>query len=374
MCVDLAHRPLRRNCPGKRLSLLSARAAGCLRLLAALLFGVFPALTWAQIQSPAPVSQQQPEPHIPGSIVGKLVDQSGTPVPGAHVKLTPHASSSSLEAISGEDGQFTFSAVPPGPFQLSITSDGFAAQQSSGTLNSAESLILPPISLNVATNVTEVHVELSTVEIAQEQMKDEEKQRVLGVIPNFYISYVPNAAPLNTKQKFNLAWKSTIDPVNFLITGVFAGVQQGRNDFSGYGQGADGYAKRFAADYADGFIGTFVGGAILPSLLKQDPRYFYKGTGTIRGRALYAIANAVIRKSDKGKWQPDYSGIGGDLIAGGISNLYYPASDRNGVGLTFENALLGLGATAATNLIQEFILKKFTTNVPQAPANTLSTP
>ena len=205
-------------------------------------------------------------------------------------------------------------------------------------------------------------------------MKDEEKQRVLGVIPNFYISYVPNAAPLNTKQKFNLAWKSTIDPVNFLITGVFAGVQQGRNDFSGYGQGADGYAKRFAADYADGFIGTFVGGAILPSLLKQDPRYFYKGTGTIRGRALYAIANAVIRKSDKGKWQPDYSGIGGDLIAGGISDLYYPASDRNGVGLTFENALLGLGATAATNLIQEFILKKFTTNVPQAPANTLSTP
>ncbi len=374
MCVELAHRPLRRNCPGKRLSLLSARAAGCLRLLAALLFGVFPALTWAQIQSPAPVSQQQPEPHLPGSIVGKLVDQSGTPVPGAHVKLTPHGSSSSLEAISGEDGQFTFSAVPPGPFQLSITSDGFATQESVGTLHSAESLTIPPIALNVATNVTEVHVELSTVEIAQEQMKDEEKQRVLGVIPNFYISYVPNAAPLNTKQKFNLAWKSTIDPVNFLITGVFAGVQQGRNDFSGYGQGADGYAKRFAADYADGFIGTFVGGAILPSLLKQDPRYFYKGTGTIRGRALYAIANAVIRKSDKGKWQPDYSGIGGDLIAGGISNLYYPASDRNGVGLTFENALLGLGATAATNLIQEFILKKFTTNVPQAPANTLSTP
>jgi Carboxypeptidase regulatory-like domain len=373
VCVELPYRPLRPYSSGQRISLLSLGTAGRLVLLATL-FGIFPALIRAQIQSPAPVSPQQPEPTVPGSVVGKLVDPSGTPVPGAHVKLTPHASPTSQESVSGEDGQYSFSNVPPGPFQLSITSEGFAAQQSSGTLHSAESLILPPLSMNLATNVTEVHVELSTVELAQEQMKDEEKQRVLGVIPNFYISYVPNAAPLNTKQKFNLAWKSTIDPVNFILTGAFAGVQQARNDFSGYGQGADGYAKRYAADYADGVIGTYIGSAILPSLLKQDPRYFYKGTGTIRERALYAIANAVIRKSDKGRWQPDYSGIGGDLIAGAISNLYYPASDRNGAGLTIENALLGLGATAATNLIQEFILKKFTTNVPQPPANSLSTP
>ena len=82
-----------------------------------------------------------------------------------------------------------------------------------------------------------------------------------------------------------------------------------------------------------------IGDAILPSILKQDPRYFYKGSGTTRSRILYALANAVVCKGDNGHWQPDYSGILGSLAAGGISNLYYPASNRNGVQLTFENTL-----------------------------------
>ena len=156
----------------------------------------------------------------------------------------------------------------------------------------------------------------SQVEIAQEQLNIEEKQRVLGVFPNYYVSYDPDPEPLSTRQKFQLAWKTSIDPVTWILSGGFAGVEQASNTFPGYGQGAQGYGKRFGANYADGLSDTLIGGAIFPSLFKQDPRYFYKGTGSIRSRALYAIANSVICKGDNGRWQPNYSAILGGLAAG----------------------------------------------------------
>jgi len=184
------------------------------------------------------------------------------------------------------------------------------------------------------------------------------------VVPNFYVSYVHDPVPLTPKQKFELAWKTTVDPVTFGVTGVIAGIQQAQNDFSGYGQGAQGYAKRFGASYADFVAGTIIGSAILPSLLKQDPRYFYKGSGSKRSRILYAIANSVICKGDDGHWQANYSSIVGSFAAGGISNLYYPSSDRNGAGLTFENGLIGIGESVAVNLLQEFFVRKLTPNAP----------
>jgi len=101
--------------------------------------------------------------------------------------------------------------------------------------------------LAVATAVTDVEVGLSQTEVAEEEIKIEEKQRVLGVIPNFYVSYDPNAVPLTSKQKFKLAWKTIVDPVTFVLVGGIAGVEQAQNDFSGYGQGAQGYGKRFGA-------------------------------------------------------------------------------------------------------------------------------
>jgi hypothetical protein len=107
-----------------------------------------------------------------------------------------------------------------------------------------------------------------------------------------------------------------------------------------------------------------IGGAILPSLLKQDPRYFYKGTGSIRSRVFYAIANSVVCKGDNGHWQTNYSGIAGGLAAGGISNLYYPASNRSGLALSFENAAIGTAESAAQNLFQEFIVRKLTPRIP----------
>jgi hypothetical protein len=277
---------------------------------------------------------------------------------------SPNDQSPNQEVLSGDNGQFSFANIAPGPFQLTITSAGFAAQPASGILHSGETFIVPPIVLAVATALTEVRVGLSPVEVAQEQIQDEEKQRVLGFIPNFYVSYAPHPAPLSSKQKFALAWKTTVDPVSFVLIGVIAGIQQSENDFSGYEQGAQGYAKRYGASYANLVSGTFIGSAILPSLLKQDPRYFYKGTGSKRSRVLYALANSVICKGDNGNWQPNYSSILGNLAAGAISNLYYPTKDRDGVGLTFEGGAIGIGATAGANLIQEFLIKKLTPKVP----------
>jgi hypothetical protein len=219
--------------------------------------------------------------------------------------------------------------------------------------------------LAVATAVTKVEVGLTQVEVAQAQVKEQEKQRVLGFIPNFFVSYVPNAAPLSPKLKFQLAWKSSIDPITFLGNAAVAGIAQAGDGFSGYGQGAQGYAKRFGASYADDFIGTFLGSAAFPSLLKQDPRYFYKGKGSFRSRLLYALSNSVICKGDNGRRQPNYSAILGGMAAGGISYLYYPASDRNGAGLFFANTLIKTGEDSIAAVFQEFVIPRFTPHVRQ---------
>jgi hypothetical protein len=307
----------------------------------------------------SPADQLSRHP-LPGTISGTIMDQSGALVSGARVKLAAEDAAFNQEVQSGSDGQFSFTNIAPGPFELTITSPGFSAQKVSGVLHSGEIMKLPPIALNIPTAVTEVQVGLPQTEVAEEQIKIEEKQRVLGVIPNFYVSYVHNAAPLDSKQKFELAWKTVLDPVTFVVVAGLAGVQQAQNHFVGYGQGAQGYAKRFGADYADTVTATFVGGFLLPSLLKQDPRYFYKGTGSTASRFLYAIGNSVICKGDNRRWQPNYSNILGNLAAGGVSNLYYPSQDRNGAELTFENAAVGIGAGAITNVLQEFVIPRLT--------------
>jgi Carboxypeptidase regulatory-like domain len=320
--------------------------------------------------------QQQSEQKTTRRISGRIVDQTGVAVVGAKIRLSGQDPSPTQEVLADDDGLFILANALPGPFHLTITAAGFAAQEFSGNLGSTESFVVPQIVLTVASVTTEVRVvPPSQVEIAQEQIKEEEKQRALGIIPNFYVTYVPDAAPLIAKQKFELAWKSMVDPVTFGLTGAIAGLQQAQNDFSGYGQGAQGYARRYGAAYADTVTSTLIGSAILPSLLKQDPRYFYKGSGSKRSRLLYAIANSVICKGDNGHWQANYSAIIGGLAAGGISNLYYPAKDREGAELTFENALIGIGATAAANVLQEFVIRRFTSNVPKSdPANSNAKP
>jgi len=312
--------------------------------------------------SAAPAEEQLSVQQPSGSIRGTIIDQTGAVVSAARVQLT-EGESRNQDVLSDNHGQFSFANVAPGDFQLTITAAGFATQTFSGVVESGQIQTLPPIMLNIAAAQTTVQVGLPPVEIAEEQMKVQEKQRVLGIVPNFYVSYLPNAPSFNSKQKVNLAWKTATDPFTFVLAGGIAGIEQAEDSFNGYGQGVGGYAKRYGASYGDTVISTLIGDAILPSLLKQDPRYFYKGIGSKRSRILYAIANAVTCKGDTGHWEPNYSKVLGHLAAGGIANLYYPPSNRRGAALTFEIGAIGIGGSAAVNLFQEFLSRKFTPRV-----------
>jgi len=326
----------------------------------------------AQIQphQPFPVPEPgnetplAPQTPLPASISGTVTDETGAVIVGARVALTSAFDFLPEQVLSAGDGQFFFANVLPGPFQITITATGFAAQTFSGTLQSGEPYSVPPRPLTPATQQTTVVVSVAPIEVAEAQVRAQEKQRVLAVIPNFYVSYIADAVPLSSKQKFQLASRVMIDPFTIGITGVTAGVQQANNDFSDYGQGFQGYAKRFGAAYADNATGTFLGGAVFPSLLKQDPRYFYKGTGSTGSRILYALAMAVVCKGDNQRWQPNYSAVLGSLASGAISYAYYPEKDR-GASLVFEHTLVSIGESAVVNLFQEFVMRRFTTNVPK---------
>jgi len=320
----------------------------------------------AQPAAPAS-SQPQSNPQSTGSISGTVLDAHGDLAVGAQVQLTL-ARQAAQVAVSNDNGEYSFSNLPAGAFQLTLTAPGFEPKVFSGVLNPGQTFLVPELVLKIASATTEVRVGGNTAEVAEEQIKQQEKQRVLGIAPNFYVSYIPDAAPLTTRQKFQLAWKSTIDPMTFLGVGILAGFEQAADDFGGYGQGAQGYAKRFGAGYADTFIGTFMDSAVFPTLFKQDPRYFYQGTGTTKSRLIHALSNAVIRKGDNGKWQPNYSAFVGSFAAAAISCTYYPPSDRGG-GLLVENALVSIGGGAVAGVFQEFVLRKFTSHTRDQPAS-----
>lgn len=316
----------------------------------------------AQQASPEQQAGQQPAPQATGSISGTIVDLTGAVVVAAQVRLTREDQSPSAEVLADDLGQFSFANVAPGPFQLTISFTGLNTQVISGTVHPGEAYVVPQVVLLVATQVTQVTVSLTQVELAETQIKEQEQQRILGIVPNFYVSYLPDAVALSPKQKFELAGRSSVDPFTFVGVGVLAGLQQAGNGLSGYGQGAQGYAKRYGAAYGDVVIGTFLGSAILPSILRQDPRYFYKGTGTKKSRLLYALSSPFVCKGDNGSWQPNYSYVIGNFAAAGIAYTYYPASNRGGW-LVAETALIRFGENSLASVLQEFVIRKLTPKV-----------
>ncbi len=264
------------------------------------------------------------------------------------------------ETISDDAGHFRFTRVPPGPFTVMITLRGFDTATASGELQPGQAFDLSPFALALSTVNVTVSAVVSTEELGVEQVEAEEQQRFFAVFPNFFVSYNWTAPPLTTRQKFALATKNASDPGNLLLVGTVAGVQQATNTFPGYSQGAKGYGRRYGADLGNLVAGTYMGGAILPTLFHQDPRYFWKGTGTVRSRFFYAVSTAVICRGDNGRRQPAFAGVLGDLSAGAISNLYYDPSDRKGAALTFQNGLLAIAGDAMNNVFQEFFLRKVT--------------
>jgi hypothetical protein len=294
-----------------------------------------------------------------GSISGTVTDYDDAIIPGASILLEGPGAGESQTAVADGSGAFLFTGIEPGgPYRVTITADGFAPWTSSVMVEPSHFVFVSDIKMRLSGGVTSVRVDGSSAEIATQQVALAEKQRVLGVIPNFYVVYDAHPEPLTAKLKFSLAWKAETDPVVFLGAAFVAGMQQagGTPD---YQQGLKGYGQRLGANYATGFADIMIGGAILPSLLHQDPRYFYQGTGTTRSRVVHALSSPFICKGDNGNWQPNYSSLGGDLAASAIANTYYPASDR-GAGVAAQSFLITTSGRMVNSIIQEFVLRKLT--------------
>ncbi|MBV8115714.1 MAG: carboxypeptidase regulatory-like domain-containing protein [Silvibacterium sp.] len=300
-----------------------------------------------------------PQPQT-ATIVGTAVDVNGAPVPGAQVNIQGPAPADRTQVSTNENGFFELDHIQPqGIYHVTISGKGFADWTSPGIiLKPGQYLELTGIRLKIAEEITIVHATYSVEEISTQQVNIEEHQRVLGFIPNFYVVYDAHPVPLTAKLKFELALRTATDPITFLGSAFVAGIDQAADKYD-YQQGAKGYGQRFGANYANGLTQSMVGGAILPSILHQDPRYFYQGTGTTKSRILHAISYPIVCRGDNGRLQPNYSTIGGYLASGAISNAYYPESNR-GPGLVFSTALVNVGGTMANGLLQEFVLRRLT--------------
>ena len=299
----------------------------------------------------------------PGSISGVVLDLSEARVRGARVTLSTASGVQVSTAKSQDDGVFIFTAVPPGSYTVLINADGLEPFTSAPfELAAGQAYSVPEKLLDVASASSSIEVRPTDV-IAAEQIKQEEKQRILGFAPNFYVSYFPHAAPMTTKQKYALAAHDTLDWTTYIGVSVGAGIQQANNSFSGYGQGTAGYAKRWGALFADGRSSDFLSHAVYASMFHQDPRYFYQGTGTTKSRLYHALSSAFVARSDNGTTMPNYAYLLGAMTSGAISNAYYPQANR-GPGLVFETAGIGIGGRALQSVLQEFLSKKFTKNVP----------
>ena len=213
----------------------------------------------------------------PGRIVGTVTDINNDTIPDAIVVLDGSATTDQRRIATDENGYFEFVDVKAGaPYRVSIHAEGFADWTSPAVvLEPGQCKIMTDIQLRIAMAVTTVQVTYDPVRVATEQVKMQEKQRVLGFIPNFYVVYDRDPAPMTAKLKFQLAFKVVVDPVTATGIAFYSGIEQA-GDRPNYGQGAQGFGKRVGANAAGGFTDIMIGGAILPSLLHQDPPYFIR--------------------------------------------------------------------------------------------------
>ncbi len=187
----------------------------------------------------------------------------------------------------------------------------------------------------------------------EEVRKQEQSQRVLGIMPMFGVTSRQDAPPLTTKEKFVLAVKQQIDPFQWVAVGFQAGIAQASDEFPEYGQGAQGFGKRYGAGLADGASSALFSNFVFPVAFKQDPRYFRSGQGSTLGRVGYSLKQEFVCHTDRGGRAFNWSNVLGSLTSGGISNAYYPPSDR-GFGLTMSRTGIALLYGAAGGLLNEF--------------------
>lgn len=349
----------------------------CLTALAAALAG---SSLWAQTRhatglpdAPGAETDQKSRAASPqgADLFGTVTTSGGdTVVTGATVTLQNSVTHAERSVITSETGLFSFAGVSAGTYTLTIRGPGFVPWVSSPlSVRPGDYRQVSNIVMEIRAAASTTLVTASRHQAAELQLESEEKQRIAGIIPNFYVSYLPDAAPLSAGQKSRLAARSLFDPVTFITAGITAGIEQDQNVFPAFGQGSVGFAKRYGAAFADNASSDLIGNALLPVLFRQDPRFYYRA-GSLRSRVLYSLASVFICKGDNGVWQPNYSFVLGGFAAASVSNLYYPAAERGG-SLVVTNGLLNLASGAGAALMEEFVLQKITTrgkHRAQAPA------
>ena len=297
-------------------------------------------------------------------VTGVVEDIEGNPVPGASVVLTAPGKLGERRTTADTAGNFSFTDLPAGDYRLMLTAHGFDPYTSREFAVAAGTVVQAPKTVLKISTSSSVTVYASPVQVAQAQIQQQEQQRVFGVFQNFYTSYIWEAAPMSTRQKYKLAFRTMADPTTFLVIAGVAGAEHYNGTYPGYGPGIEGYGKRYGAALADATTGRIIGSAVLPSIFHQDPRYFYQGTGGIRSRTIHALASAFVARGDNGNLQPNYSHLLGNLAAGAIANTYHPASSR-GVGLTFQTLGVTTAGNMVGNLFREFLLRDLEPSVPR---------
>jgi hypothetical protein len=190
---------------------------------------------------------------------------------------------------------------------------------------------------------------------SQEIRSGTSNDRIFWTMPNFLtVEDADRIPPLSAAQKFKVVARGVFDPFEFVLVGFVAGLGQASNSNPSYGQGAQGYAKRYGTSYADNAIENFMASAVFPSVLHQDPRYYQLGHGGFRKRTAHAVARVLITRSDSGRTQLNYSELMGGVSAAAISTYtYHPQSERS-----FGNVMSVWGTQmawdAATYMIKEF--------------------
>jgi Carboxypeptidase regulatory-like domain len=317
--------------------------------------------------APANGRAANPPGSATGTIGGTVLDVEGALIPGATIVLNAASSDDRREATANDNAGFEFDSVKPGiPYEVTVQVTGFSTWTSAAiVLAPSQFVILNDIHLKMEAEATSVTVYGSRDDIAVEQVHLAEQQRVLGIIPNFYAVYdSENTVPLTPRLKFKLAMRVSRDPVTLMGVGFMAGINQAAKRLD-YVQGAKGYGQRLGAEAATGFSDILLGGAVLPSLLHQDPRYFYQGTGSTRSRLGHAMSSPFICLGDNSHRQINFSSLGGDLGSSALAMTYYPDSNR-GTGEVFTAFGISTAERVISAIAQEFIIPRFTPSLKRS--------
>ncbi len=183
-----------------------------------------------------------------------------------------------------------------------------------------------------------------------------EETHILGIVPDYDTVRDSNGVilPIGTRTKFWLATEDVFDPFGFIITGIYAGGSQLTNQYREFGQGATGYAKRYAGAFADNAIGNYLTEAIFPVVFRQDPRYFRMGPRYgFWKRVGYSASRVIVTRADSGARQFNFSEIVGNGVAAAAAAAYYPPSSRHPEEVS-EKWALNVGSDAGFNILKEF--------------------